>query len=267
MSAAARWRSALESWALPDALLAQAEESPYGFDYDFWQREPVVPVAPSPTKRVIRSLLDTGDVLLDVGAGIGGSSLWATEDGIHVIAVEKNPEAVQTLRLRAAGRSVEVIEGAWPAVAAVTPVADVALAAYVVHGVLDIVPFLEALHTKARIAVVLELPETHPRRGLAPLFVAIHGLDLPMGPTVDDLVAVIREALDLDPTIEIWSQPTTLWFDSWEEAARFYRRRAIVPAGRTSDLMALLDAMLIQDGAVVRPSEIRQLACVWWKTG
>ena len=78
------------------------------------------------------------------------------------------------------------------------------MSANVVYDVPGIGPFVAALHDTARRGVVIEMTGYHPRVATAPLFRAVHGVDRPAGPSVDDLVAVIIEELGIRPDVERW---------------------------------------------------------------
>lgn len=63
------------------------------------------------TRRLIEKTLTRGDLFVDVGAWIGGVTLWALERGAEVIAVEPDPVAMAELR-RHVPAGAEIWEGA-----------------------------------------------------------------------------------------------------------------------------------------------------------
>jgi SAM-dependent methyltransferase len=270
VSAAAAWRRQLEAWALPEELLAAAEESPYGWPVELWRRRAETARQrgeDSPTTRVLRQLLPRGGSLLDVGAGTGRASLPLAEEGYRVVAVERDVGMVEGLRREAADRgvAVDVVEGSWPEVAPVVAPADVSLAAHVVYDVADIVPFLGAMAGHAQRGVVLELTETHPWSHLAPYYRALHRLERPDGPSVDDLAAVVEEALGAAPQLERWERPSDLWFASWEELVAFYGRRLVLPRDRWPELRELLSGEVESGDGRLTLTGSRRLATLWWR--
>src|SRR3954464_11776625 len=73
-TAADRWATQLAEWAIPDAILAQAPESP-------WTFSPALFTAPAdfgpdtPSRRRGREALPEGGTVLDVGCGGGAAGL------------------------------------------------------------------------------------------------------------------------------------------------------------------------------------------------
>ncbi len=264
-----RWRSQLEAWALPPELLTTASQSPYGCDPALWQRRTALArrEGDTPTTVRLRRLLGRTGTLLDVGAGTGRASLPLAAAGYRLTAVERSPEMLEALRAEAAELGVEVatVEGAWPEVAEQVGGHDVALAAHVVYDVPDLRPFLAAMSDRADRAVVLELTAAHPWAGLGPYYQALHGLDRPAGPTVDDLVAAIAEIFHLQPGVERWSRPGQLWFEDRAELLAFYGRRLLIPARRRDELWTALRPDVVErDGRLAVGPTQRDLATVWF---
>jgi|FLYL01.1.fsa_nt_gi SAM-dependent methyltransferase len=267
MNAARRWASQLEAWALPKDLLASAEEDPYSWPVELWERrrELAEQEPPPPTFEVIRRFLP-GSVL-DVGAGTGRSCLVFAREGNRVVAVEKNPQMAQALARAADGLDVEVVVGSWPDVADRVGEVDVAASSHVVYDVRDLVSFLAAMHRKAQRAVVLELTERHPWSDLAPYYMALHGLERPDGPDVDDLVAVVRENLGVDPEVRRWTRPSAMWYRDWDELLAYMGRRLVLPRGRWDELRRLLAEEVIEEEGRLRTRKPEQaMATVWWET-
>lgn len=63
------------------------------------------------TRRLIEETLKPGDLFVDIGAWVGGVTLWALECGADVIAVEPDPVALGEL-CRRVPATVEIWEGA-----------------------------------------------------------------------------------------------------------------------------------------------------------
>ncbi len=272
MTAAAEWRKQLEAWAIPQELLDAVPDSPYSWPPELWKRRTAAQEGSDrepETTGIVRGLFGDGGTLLDVGAGTGRASLPLAAEGRPLTAVEKNPGMAAGLREEAdrLGVEVRVVEGAWPEVAAEAGRHDVAMCAHVVYDVQDIAPFIAALHAAARRAVVVELTPEHPWAGLAPYYRALHDLDRPDGPTVDDLVAVVEEVVGVTPQLERWSRPGGLRFAGRAELVDFFRRRLVLPAARAGELEALLEPDIAEeDGWLVLGGGERELVTMWWMT-
>ncbi len=265
--AAERWRRALEAWALPADLLAAAEESPYGWPEAILarmrrERDAGVDI---PTVGLIADLVPPGGSVLDVGAGTGRLAIPLARQGIRVTAVEPAAAMLGELRAAAGGLPIEVVEGRWPGAAALVGRHDVAVSANVVYDVADLAPFLAALTDRAPV-VVLECGAEHPWAGLAPLYRALHGLERPSGPTVDDLADVVEETTGAVPEVIRWETERPLRFGDLDELMALYRRRLVLPASRAAELAALLAPRIRQvDGGLTVDEGRRQAAAVWWR--
>lgn len=272
MTAAERWREKLDAWALPEWLLAQAEESPYGWPQFLWRRrsEMAESETETPTRRVLASLLGERGALLDVGAGRGRVSLPLAREGHRLVVVEPDAGMAAGFREDAGRWGVEarLIEGRWPVVADQVGPVDVALSAHVVYDVADIVPFLSAMSQVAGTGVVIEMSASHPWSDLAPLYRLLHGLDRPAGPTVEDLAEVVREGLGVTPEMESWERPGHVWFTDWDEILEFYGRRLVIrPGERAARLRPLLEPLVVEDeGRLTVGDDRRRLATLWWRT-
>lgn len=271
MTAVDHWRSQLEAWAIPDELLAAVDDSPYRWPVELFRRRNISAAEsePPPTFRIVSALAGPGGSVLDIGAGTGRASLDLARHGHPVTGLEKSADMAAALREEAAnvdGR-YEVVEAAWPPKINVGTF-DVVMAAHVVYDVADIASFLRAMHDHAERGVVVELTETHPWTPLGPYYRALHGLDRPEGPSVDDLVAVVREELGVDPDVIRWERPGGTWFESWEEIEELYRRRLVLPVERVGELGPLLEPDLEStNGRLTVGEGVRRLATVSWTTG
>ncbi len=269
-SPAARWKAELEAWAVPDRLLEQAEESPYGWPAELWKRrtrESRSRRENTPTTSVVAEMLGGEGTLIDVGAGTGRSCLPMARAGHRVTAVEKNSGMAAGLREEAdvEGLEVEVVVGAWPAVAVETPMADVALSSHVVYDVPEIAPFLWALHECARRAVVVEMTDIHPWTKMNHLYRAIHDLDRPNGPSVEDLMEVIMVELGVEVGVVRWERSPDLWFLSWQEILDYYGKRVVVPRGRRAELRPLLEEFVVRrDERLYVDEGPRSFVTLWW---
>lgn len=253
MTAAERWRTQLEAWALPDELLAAVDESPYSWSPELWRRRSTSAApAETPTTAILRDLLGAPPaVLLDVGAGRGRASLPLAADGHRLVAVERDVGMADGLEEEAEGMDVTLIRGRWPDVADRVPTADVAMCANVVYDVQDIGPFLRALVDHARTSVVVEMTVSHPWAGLTPYYRALHGLDRPDGPTVGDFVEVVREEIGASCRVTRWEREPGGWFADLEELEAHYGRRLVLPPERRHELRDLLPIREIEGRLVV----------------
>ena len=271
MKATERWRAELEAWVIPQRLLDAAEESPYGWAPWVWARlSAAARSGPPPvTVQVAADLLGDHGSVLDVGAGRGRVSLPLAVLGHELTAVEPDTGMADGFEEEAARLDVraELVRGRWPDVAGEVAQADVVMSANVVYDVAGIGPFVLALHDAARRGVVVEMTERHPRVITAPLFRAVHGVDRPDGPSVDDLVAVIVEELGIRPNVERWERPATLWFESWDEILAFYGRRVTLPIARRPELRPLLEPRVTeQDGRLYVGNRVGLHCTLWWRT-
>lgn len=269
MSAAARWREYLEAWALPPDLLAAVPDSPYSWPAHLHRRRQRLEAGagPTPTTRLVLSLLPSGGSLLDVGAGTGRASLPVAAAGHPLTAVERNPGMAAAMRAEAeaAGAGVRVVEASWPEAAAEAGRHDVALCAHVVYDVPDLAPFLRALHDAARVAVVLEASERHPWASLIPYYRALHGLDRPEGPTADLLAEVVREVLGVRPEVEGWVGRARMHFADLQELVELYRRRLLVPAERAGELADLLAHDIVEEDGWLSLGGEQVAVTMWWR--
>jgi 2-polyprenyl-3-methyl-5-hydroxy-6-metoxy-1,4-benzoquinol methylase len=242
--AAARWADRLERWAIPEEILAQAPVSP-------WQQDTAMFVVDdtldrnAPAVEIARVLLPAvGGSVLDVGCGGGRAALSLVPPAERVIGVDQSPAMLAefTRAATVAGASSLTVEGRWPDVAAVTPVADVVVCHHVAYNVADIEPFLLALTAHARLGVVLVLPPRHPLSAWNDAWRHFWGLERPTEPTADDLAEVLG-GLGLDP--ERWDVPSPPLARATADTAsriRSARRRLCLSEDRDEELAAHLDA-------------------------
>ena len=201
-----RWKEALAAWAIPDEILAQAATSP-------WAHETAIFAVDDTLDRdvlsaqVARSVLPpTGGSVLDIGCGGGRAAMSLVPPAERVIGVDEDPAMLVEFTRAAteAGARSMTIEGRWPDVALETPVADVVTCHHVAYNVGDIEPFLLALTSHARLAVVLVLPTAHPQTAMNDAWRHFWDLERPTTPTSDDLAAVLAE---LGLVAERWEMP------------------------------------------------------------
>jgi SAM-dependent methyltransferase len=267
-AALARWREQLEAWAIPEAILARAPESPWGFPVGLFRsrarRAGERPATPS--NREAARFLAPGGSVLDVGAGGGAASLPLAGSAGRLVAVDESPAMVASFLAAAAAAGVpaEAVAGRWPDVAAEVPPADVVVCHHVLYNVADLARFADALTGHARRRVVVELTERHPLVGLGPLWRRFHGLDRPAGPSADDAQAALGE-LGLQVTRQDWEDEDRLGFDDFDELVAFTRRRLCLPADRDPEVAeALLAAGTRQVGGTWVSGGPRRLTTLSW---
>lgn len=229
-----RWRERLESWAIPEKIMAAAPADPWSYPLArFTTRTDRALAEPDdgPTMTRLAEALPPGGTLLDVGSGPGAASLPLHERIGHLYAVDLSGEMLEELAARAdkLGVPATTVEGRWPDVAAQVPEVDVAIAAHVVYNVPDLAGFLRALDARTRGRVVLELPHRHPMSWMAPLWRHYHGIDRPVRPIAEDCVA-LAAALGYDVRVEEREAPLERFASLRELADSACHRICLDPA-------------------------------------
>jgi SAM-dependent methyltransferase len=254
---AQQWKADLESWSIPDEIVAQAEQPPWIHPVAMFTVEG--DVADSISHQRAREVLPEGGSVLDVGSGGGRASFALVPPAGEVIAVDHQQAMLDALAQAADERGVAHREflGDWPEVAEQVPIADVVVCHHVAYNVHEIVPFLQALNDHARRRVVLEIPMNHPMSNMNELWKKFWDLERPTRPTAPDL-EVIARAMGFDAHLDLW------WDETWgkrvdmpqEERVRFARIRLCLTEDRNADVAA---ALLEQQDA-----QPREVATVWW---
>lgn len=254
---AERWRSDLQSWALPQEILDQAEIPPWSHPVAMFTVGDEI--ADSPSHRAARGALPPGGSVLDIGCGGGRAAMALIPPAGTVVGVDHQQEMLDEFADAGVRRGVVHHEylGDWPDVSDFVPEADVVVCHHVVYNVQAIVPFIEALDAHARRRVVLELPTLHPLSNLNPLWRHFWDLQRPVRPSADDLLALIR-ALGHDAHMEVWRDPDFGHRSPMSEAdrLRFTRIRLCLPADREVEVAQALREL--------PPEPPRELATIWW---
>jgi SAM-dependent methyltransferase len=267
-TASVAWREQLAAWALPERITAAVTTSPWVLPTEVFARRAdhyvATPVGTS-YEQAAEALRPAGTVL-DVGAGAGAASLplapWTTE----LTAVDSHAGMLAALAERAdrLGLTAHTVEGRWPDVAGAVPAADVVVCHHVTYNVPDLADFAIALTDHARRRVVLELTDAHPMRVLNPLWLSLHGLERPSGPTATDAVAVLREA-GITPQERRWQRPPRPEYGSFDELVASTRRRLCLPPERDEELTrALLDLGVDPEHPRDLGSSGDELVTLWW---
>ena len=258
MTGAERWASALAGWAIPEEILESAAESPWTFPVDAFEdsaRRALV-AEPTPTHVQVRAALPAAGTLLDVGCGAGAASLPSAARASKLIAVDESRGMLDKLTELASGVvEVEPVEGRWPEVADRVATVDVAICAHVAYNAPDLDVFLDALTTKARRTVVMELTSDHPQTRLSPLWERFWGLERPITPTADDAIAVVTEVIGTAPSVERWYPPQEMPSPHLRRAASLTRRLCLPPEREPDVEQALRD--------LGEPPPMQNVT-VWW---
>ena len=252
-----RWATQLAAWAIPDEILRDAPESPWGFPTDLFSDAAKAAIEdPSLTPSRLRALeaVPPEGSVLDVGAGVGAASLPLAPPAGRIVAVDESNSMLDAFAAVARSRSVsyETVSGRWPDVERDAEAADVVVCHHVLYNVADIVPFVRALDHHTRVRVVVEMTEVHPQSELNPLWKELHGIDRPQGPTADDAAELVR-AMDLEVHVEKFERPSLWAHTDRDRQVAFARRRLCLGPERDSEIDRLL------------PSGPRRLVTIWWE--
>ena len=240
---AAAWREALESWAIPDEILAAAPAPPWVHPPQMFRLVDEESAPETPSFRQARAALGSGGTVLDVGCGGGRSSLPLGEVVTHLTGVDESGAMLAQFMEAAAARGIPaaVVQGLWPAVAVSVGVVDLVVCHHVAYNVADIVPFIEALTAHARRRVVVELTARHPQTALNPLWQRFWGIERPVEPS-SRLFADIVRALGYEPEVD--HEVRTPRRSNLDRSAivAFVRQRLCLPADRDPEVEAALGA-------------------------
>jgi 2-polyprenyl-3-methyl-5-hydroxy-6-metoxy-1,4-benzoquinol methylase len=145
--------------------------------------------------------------VLDVGCGGGAASFALADRAGHLTGTDQQPDMLDAFADGARARGVphRTVLGRWPGAAAAAGTADVVVCHHVLHNVVDLVSFLQALTAAAHRGVVVEMMAKHPMAWLDPLWVRFHDLHRPPPATTDHAVAVLRE-LGIEPAVRLWER-------------------------------------------------------------
>ena len=255
--ASSRWAEALRAWAIPQEILDNAPESPWGFPPELFAAPRVPPSTPS-RKRALEAMPADGSVL-DVGVGGGAASLGLVPPAARLVGVDESAEMLARFAAAAVAShlsaTVRTVHGRWPEAAPEAGRADVVVCHHVLYNVADLVPFVRALSSSARRRVVVELTSEHPQSRLNPLWLHFHGLERPTGPSADDAAAVLEE-IGITAEVERFTGPPRHRNLDRAHLVAFARRRLCLPAERDPEVDSLLPAN------AGLPE--RELTCLWW---
>ena len=268
VSALQEWADALDSWAIPDAIMAKAPESPWGFVMEpFLHRAARAGKTPPSrsAKRALETLPEDGSVL-DVGSGAGAASLALVRSAAGITAVDPSKEMLEELRRLAAARGVraDTVSGAWPNCAAQVEPADVVVCHHVLYNIPQLEPFVRALTAKARRRVVVELTSRHPTAWMNDLWMRFHGLRRPERPTADDAEYALRE-MGVDVHREEGPRPSDPdGFARREDEVAFIRKRLCLRPEQDAELIQALGSRLRQREGLWTAHPDGDVVTMWW---
>lgn len=223
----------------------------------------------SPTIQIAEDLA-AGGSMIEVGGTDGGIAVALAGRGHRVTSVVGDEVAAREIRddARRARVNVTCVVGSWPVVARNAGPHDVSLCAHSLYGVANIGGFVEAMHTAARRAVVVELTPNHPGGELSKYFERLHDLPRRQGPSADDFADVVSEVVGVEPQRRWWEAPRLPRFADEQDLLAYYRRRLDVPPVQSIDAAALLerDIQATEDGWLVLGPPQREIVTMWWST-
>jgi SAM-dependent methyltransferase len=263
-----RWRSDLESWAIPTEILAATPESPWVLPRQLFIRraEHRSEASAGPSYQRAWEALANPGLVLDVGAGAGAACLPLVPRATAMTAVDSDRDLLSVLVDNAdrLGKAVLPVCGRWPDVAGEVEPADVVTCHHVLYNVADLGPFVAALTSHARRLVVVELTARHPLTALNPLWERFHGLVRPNVPTACDALAVLEE-LGLAPGHEVWSRSGEPDHGTFEDLVEVTRRRLCMGPGRAGEVASALRELGVEgDRAAELRSPGSELVTIWW---
>jgi SAM-dependent methyltransferase len=268
-SAAERWAVKLAAWAIPDEILAQAPESPWGFPVEPFRRRATRSAEEAPAsvsaQRALEALPEGGSVL-DVGSGAGAASLALVPRVGSITAFDPSERMLEAFEelATAAGVTHLAVRGAWPDDAATVEPADVVVCHHVVYNAPDLAGFARALGEHARRRVVIEMTSQHPRAWMNDLWMRFWSLERPDGPTSDDAEQVLRDA-GVDVRRQDWELQRQ-GVGPGEDAIASARRMLCLTPDRDPEVAEALGDRLWSDGTGrwFIGHRVQPVTTLWW---
>lgn len=256
----ARWKGALASWAIPDRILAQAPEDPWGFPVALFEH-PSMTLTVS-HRRALEALIPE-DGVLDIGAGRCAMSLPLRPPAGRITAVDSSAPMLEN------SPADRTILGRWPDVADRAGKAAVVVCGHVLYNVGDLQPFIRALAAAAQKRVVVEITHSHPRdRPLErELWRYFWSLDRPTEPTWEDARAVITEC-GIEPGVDLWESDERGSFPNLDDLVAFMRRTVCVGPDRDQEVRSIVLRHAVErEGRWRLSAGARRLTTMWWDVG
>ncbi|MEX2081378.1 MAG: class I SAM-dependent methyltransferase [Dehalococcoidia bacterium] len=145
-----------------------------------------------PALDLLRSLVQPGDTVLDIGAGGGRYALPLALVAREVIALDPSDGMLAILREGMAEHgiaNVRIIQDRWPSPSA--PICDVALICHVGYDIEDIGPFLDAMEAHAARLCVAVLLQRQPASLFDQFWPAVHGIEREPLPALPEFLALL----------------------------------------------------------------------------
>ena len=271
-TAAERWASDLAAWAIPDEILRQAPESPWGFPVEPFRRRAersADEAGASVSARRAAEALPEGGSVLDVGSGAGAASLALVPRAGALTAFDPSERMLAAFGELATAAGVEhrAVQGSWPEDAGSADPADVVVCHHVVYNAPDLPGFARALGGHARRRVVIEMTAHHPRAWMNDLWMRFWSLERPAGPTSDDAERVLAD-LGIDVRREDWTLQRQ-GVGPGEEAVASARRMLCLTPDRDPEVAEALGDRLWSDadGRWFIGRRVQPVTTLWWDAG
>ena len=266
MTALRRWEAELPRWGIPEAIIAAAPESPWGFPVELFRtRNGSDDIGPSTIRA--REALPARGTVLDVGVGGGAASLPLADVASLLVGVDESQGMLDEFRSAARRRRIatQEVRGTWPEVAPLAPIADVVVCHHVFYNVANLGPFARALDEHARRRVVVELTDRHPWSWMNDLWMRFHELERPDGPTAQDAEAGLRE-LGFDVRRDDhMPTPRGSGFERREDAVALIRRRLCLWPDRDEEVAeAIGDRLVEREGLWSAGPAGQGIVTLWW---
>jgi ubiquinone/menaquinone biosynthesis C-methylase UbiE len=230
---AERWAEELDTWSIPEHILASAPESPWTHDPKAFAVDDALPTN-TPSYQAAKAALNKGGTVIDIGVGGGRSSLGLGSLATHITGVDASQAMLDRFSQAATqqGTPHSTITGNWPDVADQADTADVVICHHVLYNVANIEPFLRALTNAAKRRVIVEITDTHPQSRLNEAWLHFHNITRPTSPNATDAIELISA---LYPNVETASTQRTLSIAAVDRNAQiaYVRRTLCLPI--TSD--------------------------------
>lgn len=269
MSATKAWGEMLRAWAIPEEILDQAPEPPYGFPPELFRRRAETAIAEAPSASAIRAIevLPDGGTVIDVGVGAGAASLPLASRASLITGIDPSEAMLEEFRetARTVGVEAHAVLGIWPEIGAEVPPADVVVCNHVLYNAPDLGPFAAALSDHARRRVVVEITREHPVAWMNDLWLRFHGIERPSEPTADTAVAALQE-LGVGVHREDRTRETNpSGFELRGDAIALTRRRLCLSPDRDLEIaVALGDRLAERDGLWSTGPTDQMLVTLWW---